>query len=70
MDDIRAGIRYLFQTESKLVLAMSGSGHSGMETVICNLVPPGKTLLIAARGQWDARATIVAQRYGWLLYLM
>ncbi|XP_063826059.1 alanine--glyoxylate aminotransferase isoform X2 [Ostrinia nubilalis] len=64
MDDIRAGIQYLFQTQRKLVLAMSGSGHSGMEAVICNLVAPGETLLIAKRGMWDLRADIIARRYG------
>ncbi|KAL0883167.1 hypothetical protein ABMA27_016611 [Loxostege sticticalis] len=64
IDDIRAGIQYLFQTKSKLVLAMSGSGHAGMEAVICNLVAPGETLLIAKRGMWDIRADIVARRYG------
>lgn len=43
---------------------MSGSGHAGMEAVICNLVAPGETLLIAKRGMWDIRADIVARRYG------
>lgn len=64
MDEIRAGIQYLFQTRSKLVLAISGAGHSGMEAVICNLVAPGETLLIASRGMWDERASNVAKRYG------
>lgn len=64
LDDIRAGLQYVFQTRSKLVLAMSGSGHSGMEAVISNLVAPGETLLIASRGIWDQRAQIIANRYG------
>ncbi|XP_041979101.1 serine--pyruvate aminotransferase, mitochondrial-like [Aricia agestis] len=64
MDDIRAGLQYLFQTRSKLVLAISGSGHAGMETVICNLLSPRDTLLIASRGIWDERAKIISTRYG------
>nr|XP_049694470.1 alanine--glyoxylate aminotransferase [Helicoverpa armigera]XP_049694471.1 alanine--glyoxylate aminotransferase [Helicoverpa armigera] len=64
LDDIRAGLQYVFQTRSKLVLAMSGSGHSGMEAVISNLVGRGETLLIASRGIWDQRANIIANRYG------
>ncbi|KAJ2949022.1 hypothetical protein O0L34_g5963 [Tuta absoluta] len=64
LDEIRAGIQYLFQTESKCVLAVSGSGHCGMETVITNLVAPGETLLIASRGVWDQRALNVANRHG------
>ncbi|CAH0585741.1 unnamed protein product [Chrysodeixis includens] len=63
-DDIRAGLQYVFQTKSNLVLAMSGSGHTGMETIISNLVGPGETLLIASRGIWDQRAFIMANRYG------
>lgn len=64
LDDIRAGLQYVFQTQSKLVLAMSGAGHAGMEAVINNLVAPGETLLIAARGIWDQRAEIIAKRLG------
>ncbi|KAL4715980.1 hypothetical protein ACJJTC_013280 [Scirpophaga incertulas] len=64
LDDIRLGIQYLFQTRSKLVLAMSGSGHAGMEAIISNLLGPDDTLLIAARGIWDERALGVAKRYG------
>ncbi|KAJ8722077.1 hypothetical protein PYW08_004479 [Mythimna loreyi] len=64
LDDIRAGLQYVFQTHSQLVLAMSGSGHSGMEAVISNLVGPGETLLIASRGIWDQRAFTIAKRYG------
>ncbi|XP_026744993.1 serine--pyruvate aminotransferase, mitochondrial-like [Trichoplusia ni] len=63
-DDIRAGLQYVFQTRSNLVLALSGSGHTGMETIISNLVGPGETLLIASRGIWDQRAFIMANRYG------
>lgn len=64
MDDIRAGIQYIFQTQSKLVLAMSGSGHCGMEAVITNLLGPNDTLLIASRGIWDERALRITERYG------
>uniref|UniRef100_A0A2A4J9J0 Alanine--glyoxylate aminotransferase n=1 Tax=Heliothis virescens TaxID=7102 RepID=A0A2A4J9J0_HELVI len=64
LDDIRAGLQYVFQTKSKLVLAMSGAGHAGMEAVISNLVGRGETLLIASRGIWDQRANIIANRLG------
>lgn len=64
VDDIRRGLQYAFQTRSNLVLAISGSGHSGMETIISNLVAPGETILIAVRGIWDERALSMAERYG------
>ncbi|XP_050680818.1 alanine--glyoxylate aminotransferase [Leptidea sinapis] len=63
-DDIRAGLKYAFQTESNLVLAMSGSGHSGMEAVIVNILGPKDKLLVACRGLWDERAATMAKRYG------
>ncbi|KAG6443765.1 hypothetical protein O3G_MSEX003031 [Manduca sexta] len=64
IDDIRAGLQYIFQTRNKLVYAVSGSGHSGMETIISNLLGPNEVLLIASRGIWDQRANIIANRYG------
>ncbi|XP_061723973.1 alanine--glyoxylate aminotransferase-like [Cydia pomonella] len=64
IQDIRAGIQYAFQTRSKLVLAVSGSGHAGMETVICNLIAPGELLLVPSRGFWDERAMDIARRQG------
>lgn len=68
MDDIRAGLQYIFQTRSKLVLAISGSGHSGMETVISNLLGPNETLLIASRGIWDERALRITERHGRFIF--
>ncbi|KAG7308649.1 hypothetical protein JYU34_005871 [Plutella xylostella] len=64
LQDIRAGLQYAFQTSSPLVLAISGAGHSGMETVISNLLGRGEKLLIASRGIWDERACSMATRYG------
>ncbi|CAB3261450.1 unnamed protein product [Arctia plantaginis] len=64
LDDIRSGLQYVFQTKSKLVLAISGAGHAAMEAVITNLVAPGETLLVACRGMWDERAIEVAKRFG------
>lgn len=64
LDDIRAGLKYVFQTNCDTVLALSGSGHGGMETVINNLVGPGETLLVAKGGFWCERALEMAKRYG------
>ncbi|CAG9786729.1 unnamed protein product [Diatraea saccharalis] len=64
LDDIRSGIQYMFQTRSKTVLAVSGSGHLGMETIITNLVAPNETLLLASRGIWEERALSIAKRRG------
>ncbi|XP_044272069.1 alanine--glyoxylate aminotransferase-like [Tribolium madens] len=64
MDDIKAGIRYVFQTTNPLTLVVSASGHGGMEAVLCNLLEPGDTALIAINGIWGTRAASMAARYG------
>ncbi|XP_059052833.1 alanine--glyoxylate aminotransferase-like [Achroia grisella] len=64
MFDIRAGLQYLFQTKSELVLAVIGSGNAGMETIISNLIGPKEKLLLCSRGQWDDRALEMTKRYG------
>lgn len=64
VDDIHVGLQYAFQTKSHLIVPISGSGHSGMETVISNLVAPGEKILIASRGTWDDRAYSMSKRYG------
>lgn len=64
MDDIKEGIQYVFQTNNKLTLALSTSGHGGMDAVFCNLVEPGDKVLIAVNGIWGERASNMASRYG------
>lgn len=34
MDEIQEGLRYLFQTKSKYVLLVSGTGHAGVLSAI------------------------------------
>jgi alanine-glyoxylate transaminase/serine-glyoxylate transaminase/serine-pyruvate transaminase len=41
MDDIKEGVRYVFQTTNPLTLIVSTSGHGGMEAVLCNLLETG-----------------------------
>lgn len=64
MDEIKEGIRYIFQTTNELTLALSASGHGGMEAVMCNLIEPGDRVLIGVNGIWGHRASIMATRYG------
>lgn len=64
MDEIKEGIQYIFQTRNELTLALSASGHGGIEAVMCNLLEPGEKVLIATNGIWGDRAANMAQRYG------
>ena len=49
MDDTQAWLRYAFQTSNNLTLAVSGTGHAGMEAAVANIVEPGALYLLATR---------------------
>ena len=64
MDEVKAGIQYVFQTKNKMTLALSSTGHSGMECVMTNLIEKGDKVLIANTGIWGERAMEMARRQG------
>jgi len=64
MDDIKEGVKYLFQTNNSLTLCISASGHAGMETGFVNLIEDGDVVLIAVCGLWGERAANMAKRVG------
>jgi len=64
MDDCKAGIQYVFQTKNTMTLALSSTGHSGMECVMTNLIEKGDKVLIANNGIWGERAMDMATRQG------
>ncbi|XP_057322235.1 alanine--glyoxylate aminotransferase [Microplitis mediator] len=64
MDDIKAGLQYVFQTNNRLTLAISASGHSGMEACLANLLEPTDTILIIKAGLWGERAQEMSERLG------
>lgn len=62
MDEIKAGIKYLFQTKNEVTMCISGSGHAGMETAIVNLVEDGDIVLLGCTGLWGHRAAQMVKR--------
>ena len=66
MDEVKEGIQYAFQTKNSLTLAISGTGHAGMEAALCNLVEPGDVVLVGVNGIWGERASDIAARQGYL----
>lgn len=64
MDDIKEGLKYVFQTRNPLTLCISASGHGGMEAALCNLIEEGDVVLCAVTGLWGLRAGDMASRYG------
>jgi len=64
MDEIKAGIQYIFQTKNPMTLALSSTGHGGMEAVMVNMLEPGTVILIADSGIWGTRSAEMARRHG------
>lgn len=64
MDEIKEGIKYIFQTKNELTLALSASGHGGIETVLSNLLERNEKIVIAVNGFWGERVAELAERYG------
>lgn len=64
MDEIRDGLKYLFQTRNEVTFCGTGSGSAGMEIVIGNLIEPNDVILVFVSGTFGWRAVEMAKRYG------
>src|SRR5688572_29240065 len=65
LDDVRARLARLFQApDGSLTIAMSGTGTSGMEAMIANLVGEGTRVLVVTTGYFGDRLADVCRRYG------
>ena len=65
LDDIRARLGRVFRApEGALTLAVSGTGTSGMEAVVANLVEPGRRALVIVTGYFGERLATLLARYG------
>jgi len=64
MENTKALLRYVFQTENELTIPVSGTGSASMEAAICNLVESGDAMLICCNGYFGLRMQDMAQRYG------
>ncbi|KAI6243006.1 Alanine--glyoxylate aminotransferase [Aphelenchoides fujianensis] len=64
MDDVREGLKYVFQTTNKLTFAVSGTGHAGMECALLNVLERGEKILVVRNGIWGERAASLSKRLG------
>ena len=70
MIDVREMLRPVFGTRDGLTLALSGTGHAGMEASFCNLLEHGEKVLIAVNGFFGQRMTDIAARVGGEVHLV
>ena len=65
LDDVRARLGRVFGAPAgALTSAISGTGTSGMETVVANLTEPGMCVLVVVTGYFGERLAQMFERYG------
>jgi alanine-glyoxylate transaminase/serine-glyoxylate transaminase/serine-pyruvate transaminase len=57
-------LRYVFQTQNEWTFALSGTGTSGMEAALANLIEAGDAVLVAVHGYFGERLAEIASRLG------
>lgn len=57
-------LRAVFQTDNEWTFALSGTGTSGMEAALVNLIEPGDEVLVAVHGYFGERLADIAARVG------
>src|SRR5688500_18871015 len=64
MDDSQKMLREVFRTKNELTLAVSGTGSSGMEACVVNMIEPGDRMVVCVNGVFGGRMADVAERAG------
>ena len=64
MDEVKAGVRYAFQSTANWCVCVSGTGHAAMEASLVNVLEAGDKALFAVNGIWANRAANMAHRMG------
>ncbi len=64
MDEIQSLLRYVWQTENSLTIAVSGTGTAAMEAAIANITEPGDVVLVGVNGYFGHRLVDMSKRYG------
>ncbi len=64
MDELCNLLRYAWQTENKMTIAVSGTGSAAMEATLANSVEPGDVVLVGVKGYFGHRLVDMAGRYG------
>jgi alanine-glyoxylate transaminase/serine-glyoxylate transaminase/serine-pyruvate transaminase len=62
LDQIGEGLRQVFQTQNQVTHATPGTGTSGMEACVANLMEPGDPVLVCVHGYFGDRVRQMAER--------
>nr|MDO8082217.1 alanine--glyoxylate aminotransferase family protein [Candidatus Freyarchaeota archaeon] len=64
MDEVMELLRYVFKTENRLTLPISGTGSAGMEACLVNLVGEGDEVVVGVNGFFGQRMSEIVKRCG------
>lgn len=64
MDEVKAMLKYAFQTENEMTMPVSAPGSAGMETCFVNLVEPGDKVIVCINGVFGGRMKENVERFG------
>jgi len=64
MNEVQELLRWVFQTNNKFTLPVSGTGSSGMETIFANCFERGEKVIIGVNGVFGRRMCEVCEKYG------
>jgi alanine-glyoxylate transaminase / serine-glyoxylate transaminase / serine-pyruvate transaminase len=64
MDDIQALLRYVFETENRVTIPISGTGSAGMEAALVNSIEPGDEVVVCIHGIFGQRMRDIVERAG------
>ena len=62
LDQIGDRLRMVFQTQNRATNAMPGTGTSGMEACVANLIEPGDKVLVCVHGYFGDRLRQMVER--------
>lgn len=64
MDETQTMLRTLYQTRNRMSIPISGTGSSGMEALIANLIEPGDKVIVVRNGVFGGRIADEVSRFG------
>ena len=64
MDEVQILLRYVFETNNRLTIPVSGTGSAGMEATVANLLEPDEEIVVCINGYFGERLHEMALRVG------
>jgi alanine-glyoxylate transaminase / serine-glyoxylate transaminase / serine-pyruvate transaminase len=64
MNELQAQLRAVFETANRVTFALPGTGGSGMEACLANLIEDGEEIVVCVNGFFGQRMAELAARWG------